>query len=115
MISNERGHFIEPGLKTLIIENVGNLVCPAAFDLGESEKIALLSTTEGEDKPGKYPLLFQEVKLIVITKMDLVPYLDWDYSKCEKHIRNVNPHARIIKLSAKTGLGMDEWYQYLSS
>jgi hydrogenase nickel incorporation protein HypB len=113
MIQSELGSFVRPGLKMLIIENVGNLVCPAAFDLGEDEKIALLSTTEGEDKPSKYPRLFLEAKVIVITKMDLVPHLDWSLQKCEEHIRRVNPHAKIILTSAKTGQGLDEWIKIL--
>ena len=77
MISRELGYFVRPEPQILVIENVGNLVCPAAFDLGETLKVALLSTTEGEDKPSKYPLLFHEAGLIVLTKMDLVPHLDW--------------------------------------
>jgi len=90
MIERELGLFIKPEPHLLIIENVGNLVCPAAFDLGEAMKIALLSCTEGEDKPSKYPLLFSEASLILLTKMDLVPHLDWNLALCEKHIRQVN-------------------------
>ena len=81
----------------LVIENVGNLVCPAAFDLGENQKVALLSTPEGEDKPLKYPLLFHEASLILITKMDLVPYLDWNLELCEQYIRRVNFSAPILR------------------
>lgn len=114
MIAKELGNFVTPDLDLLIIENVGNLVCPAAFDIGEDEKVALLSTTEGEDKPSKYPLLFHEATLIVITKMDLVPHLDWDLSLCLKHIRKVNSRAPIITLSAKTGDGMGAWIEYLT-
>ena len=101
--------------KLLVIENVGNLVCPAAFDLGESEKIALLSTTEGEDKPAKYPLLFHEADLIIVSKIDLCPYLDWNWEKCLSYIRKVNSKAPILLLSAKTGQGMKEWIDYISS
>ncbi|MBL7669883.1 MAG: hydrogenase nickel incorporation protein HypB [Bdellovibrionaceae bacterium] len=114
MIAKELGNFVSPDLDLLIIENVGNLVCPAAFDIGEDEKVALLSTTEGEDKPSKYPLLFHEATLIVITKMDLVPHLDWDLSLCLNHIRKVNSKAPIITLSAKSGDGMDAWIDYLT-
>jgi hydrogenase nickel incorporation protein HypB len=99
--------------KLLIIENVGNLVCPSAFDLGESKKVALLSTTEGEDKPEKYPVLFHKADLIIITKSDLIPYLDWDETKCLDSIHKVNPKARVIKLSSKTGEGMKLWYDFL--
>ncbi|HPI40322.1 MAG TPA: hydrogenase nickel incorporation protein HypB [Pseudobdellovibrionaceae bacterium] len=113
MIHHEIQKFIDPQTQLLIIENVGNLVCPAAFDLGENEKIALLSTTEGEDKPSKYPLLFHEASLIIITKMDLVPYLDWNLDKCLQHIRKVNSHAPILQLSAKTGVGLSDWFSFL--
>ena len=99
--------------KLLIIENVGNLVCPSAFDLGENKRVALLSTTEGEDKPEKYPVLFNKADLIIITKSDLIPYLDWDEVKCLDSIRKVNPKARIIKISSKTGEGMNLWYDFL--
>ncbi len=113
MIERQLGNFVKPDLDMLVIENVGNLVCPAAFDLGESEKVALLATTEGEDKPAKYPLIFAEADLVVITKMDLVPHLDWSLDHCIEHILSVNPRARIIQLSAKTGQGMGEWTDYL--
>lgn len=114
MIHGELNRFITPeSTELLVIENVGNLVCPAAFDLGENLKVALLSTTEGEDKPGKYPLLFHTANLIIITKIDLVPYLEWDRALCLSHIRKVNPKAPVIELSAKTGEGMKAWIDYL--
>jgi len=113
MIKNELGRFVRPEHKLLIIENVGNLVCPAAFDLGENMKIALLSSTEGEDKPSKYPLLFREAGLIILTKMDLLPHLEWNLELCESHIRKVNPTSPIIKLSARTGYGLDPWIDFL--
>ncbi len=97
----------------LFIENVGNLICPAAFELGEDFKIALLSSTEGEDKPVKYPVLFSDAKVVILTKMDLVPHLDWDVKKCRQYIRNINPGVYIFELSAKTGEGMDAWIDYL--
>jgi len=115
MIQKQLGAFVLPEHRLLIIENVGNLVCPASFDLGESMKVALLSTPEGEDKPSKYPLLFKEAGLIVITKMDLVPHLDWSLELCEQHIRKVNPMARILLLSAKTGEGLPEWFDFLET
>jgi hydrogenase nickel incorporation protein HypB len=101
------------GVKLLFIENVGNLVCPAAFDLGETFKIALLSTTEGEDKPVKYPTLFSTAPVAVLTKMDLVPHLDWDAAACRAALRQVRPGVYIFELSAKTGLGMEAWLDYL--
>ena len=115
MIRKELGGFVRPDLTHLVIENVGNLVCPAAFDLGENEKIALLSTTEGEDKPSKYPLLFHEASLILITKTDLIPHLDWSLEACEGHIRSVNSRAPILRVSARTGEGMESWLDFLMS
>ncbi|MBF0461710.1 MAG: hydrogenase nickel incorporation protein HypB [Magnetococcales bacterium] len=103
------------GSKTrlLIIENVGNLVCPAAFDLGEQMKIALLSVTEGEDKPLKYPTLFHHAPVVLITKVDLVPYLAWDRERCWSNIRQVRPDAQIFEVSAVSGAGMDAWIRFL--
>ncbi len=100
-------------IDVLFIENVGNLVCPASFGLGEQAKIALLSVTEGEDKPVKYPEIFSRAELAVITKIDLLPHLDCDISLCHKNIRLINPRIRIIRLSAKTGEGLDEWLGYV--
>lgn len=113
MIQRELGGFVSGEEDLLIIENIGNLVCPAAFDLGEQEKIAILSITEGEDKPIKYPVLFNQAKLVVITKMDLSPYLDYNLEKTKTYIRQVNPKAKIIEVSAKSGEGMDQWVSYL--
>ncbi|MBT4761762.1 MAG: hydrogenase nickel incorporation protein HypB [Bdellovibrionaceae bacterium] len=113
MVADELGVFVKPEVDLLFIENVGNLVCPSAFDLGEQIKVALLSTTEGEDKPIKYPVLFNKASLILITKTDLMPYLKWDKDKCVNYIRQVNSEAKIIFLSSETGEGLDEWYDYL--
>ncbi|MCK5071959.1 MAG: hydrogenase nickel incorporation protein HypB [Bacteriovoracaceae bacterium] len=113
MISRELGGFVSGEEDILVIENIGNLVCPAAFDLGENIKVALLSTTEGEDKPVKYPVLFNKANLIIITKIDLMPHLDWSLEKTKNYIRQVNPNAKIIALSAKSGEGMNEWVDYL--
>lgn len=101
------------GVKLLFIENIGNLVCPAAFDLGEHFKVALLSATEGEDKPVKYPTLFSMAPVVVLTKMDLVPHLDWDLTVCRRYLRTIRPDVQIMELSAKTGQGLDKWIQYL--
>ncbi len=98
----------QPG-SIMIIENVGNLVCPAMFDLGEKMKIAVISTTEGEDKPIKYPHMFRAVEWVVINKMDLAPHVDFDEETCRNNILQVNPGAKILCLSARTGEGMDEW------
>lgn len=101
------------GVKLLFIENIGNLVCPAAFDLGEHFKVALLSTTEGEDKPVKYPTLFSMAPVVVLTKMDLAPHLDWNLSRCREYLRQIHPGVFIFELSARTGQGMDAWIEYL--
>ena len=97
----------------LFIENVGNLICPAAFDLGEDFKIAVLSTTEGEDKPVKYPVIFSDAQVVVLTKTDLIPYLDWDLKKCRQSIQQINPGVFTFELSSKSGEGMDAWIGYL--
>ncbi|MCB1154400.1 hydrogenase nickel incorporation protein HypB, partial [bacterium] len=100
-------------LDVVFLENVGNLVCPAAFDLGEHFKVALLSVTEGEDKPIKYPSLFLGAPVVVLTKSDLIPHLDWDDRTARGYVRQVRPDAKIFELSAKTGDGMDRWIDYL--
>lgn len=89
----------------LFIENVGNLVCPAAFDLGEAHKVAILSVTEGEDKPVKYPDMFIASELMIVNKIDLLPYLDFDVGQCIAYARQVNPGIKVLQLSAKTGAG----------
>ncbi|MCH9806669.1 MAG: hydrogenase nickel incorporation protein HypB [Alphaproteobacteria bacterium] len=97
----------------MFIENVGNLVCPAMFDLGERMKVAIISTTEGEDKPLKYPHMFQAADLVIINKIDLAPHVDFDEERCLDNIGKVNPQAKVVQLSAKTGEGMDSWLDAL--
>ena len=97
----------------LLIENVGNLVCPAAWDLGESAKIVLFSVTEGEDKPLKYPKAFQVAKVAIITKLDLLPHVDFDLAGAIRYARDVNPLLRFLFLSARTGAGMEDWLAFL--
>ncbi|NER26108.1 MAG: hydrogenase nickel incorporation protein HypB [Symploca sp. SIO1C4] len=97
------------------VENVGNLVCPAEFEVGEHAKIALLSVTEGEDKPLKYPIMFQAADCLLITKMDLAPYLNIDLNKIESNVRQMNPHATIIPISAQTGEGLETWFQWIEN
>ena len=97
----------------LFIENVGNLVCPTAFDLGENFKVALMSVTEGEDKPVKYPSLFTQAPVVVLTKTDLIPHLDWDLARCRTLLNRVHPGIFLFELSARTGEGMDDWIGYL--
>ncbi len=97
----------------LFIENVGNLVCPAMFDLGERAKVAILSVTEGEDKPLKYPHMFKASKLMLLNKIDLLPYIKFDVEKCIEYAKEVNPHIKILQVSATNGEGMPEWYNWL--
>ena len=104
---------IPEGTEIVFIENVGNLVCPVAFDLGEDAKIALLSTPEGEEKPLKYPALFAAAEMILLTKCDLEQVLDWNYNTSVKNIKQVNPEARFMRISAKTGEGMENWTEFL--
>jgi hydrogenase nickel incorporation protein HypB len=104
---------VEEDTRLLFIENVGNMVCPTAFDLGEGFKLALLSTPEGEDKPIKYPVLFATAKAVILSKMDLADALDWDLSACRAYIQQVQPGAYTFELSAKTGDGMEAWIDYL--
>jgi hydrogenase nickel incorporation protein HypB len=100
-------------VKILFIENVGNLVCPASFDLGEQVRVVLLSTTEGEDKPLKYPPIFKSAHLVLLTKVDVAQVLGFDCAAAVENIRRVAPQAKIIQLSARSGEGFEEWLQYL--
>lgn len=99
----------------LIIENVGNLVCPSLFDLGESARIVVISVTEGEDKPLKYPTMFQSSDICIINKTDLLPYVDFDVEKAKEYALRVNHHLKFFEVSVKTGEGMDNWYNYLKN
>ena len=103
------------GLDYLFIENVGNLVCPSSYDLGERIRVALLSVTEGEDKPLKYPTLFNSADAAVITKMDIAEAVGFDREAALKNIREIRPGIRIFETSAKTGAGMAEWLNYLDT
>jgi hydrogenase nickel incorporation protein HypB len=97
----------------LFIENVGNLVCPALWDLGEAGKVAILSVTEGDDKPLKYPDIFAAARLMVLNKVDLLPYVDFDVPRCIDHARRVNPGIEVLLVSARTGQGMDTWVDWI--
>lgn len=99
----------------LMIENVGNLVCPAAFDLGEAHKVVIFSVTEGEDKPLKYPDMFRAADLVLLNKCDLLPYLEFDADLAEVNARRVHPGVWVMRLSATTGEGLDEWLAWLTS
>jgi len=107
-------HQIDPAERSLLmIENVGNLVCPAAFDLGEAHKVVVLSVTEGEDKPIKYPDMFRAASLMLLNKCDLLPHLDFDVELAIDYARRVNPAIEVIRVSAKTGEGMGDWLAWL--
>jgi len=97
----------------LLIENVGNLVCPALFDLGENARVVVVSVTEGDDKPLKYPHMFRSGQMLLINKIDLLPYVRFDVAKCIEHARRINPELQVLTLSAETGEGMRDWYDWL--
>ncbi len=99
--------------RLLFLENVGNLVCPASWDLGEAAKIVLFSVTEGEDKPLKYPKAFQQARYAVLTKVDLLPHLEFDLEAAIANARQVNPELRFFRTSARTGEGLPEWFSFL--
>ncbi|WP_343599940.1 hydrogenase nickel incorporation protein HypB [Mycobacterium sp.] len=113
MINRALGGLDLSRLNLVIIENVGNLVCPAEFDVGEHAKAMVYSITEGEDKPLKYPVMFRSVDLVLINKIDLVPHLDADVDNYIAHVRKVNTTATILPISARTGAGMDAWFGWL--
>lgn len=105
---------LNPPLNSVVmIENVGNLVCPALFDLGENAKVVILSVTEGEDKPIKYPHMFRASQIMIITKLDLLPYVQFDVQKCIEYARQVNPQIQVFQVSAQTGEGLEDWYKWL--
>ncbi len=99
----------------LIVENVGNLVCPAEFDLGEDARAAVLSVTEGNDKPVKYPLVFRESRAVLINKIDLLPYTDCDVDQLEKDLKQINPELMLFRVSAHSGEGFEPWLSWLES
>ena len=107
-------HNYDPAsLDLVVVENVGNLVCPAEFEVGEHAKVALLSVTEGEDKPLKYPVMFREADCLLITKTDLAPYLDVDLDQIEANVRQMNSEVTIFRVSAKTGEGLEAWFEWV--
>ncbi len=113
MIRDTFKEFDFDALDLLVVENVGNLVCPAEFKVGEDFKAMILSVTEGDDKPGKYPLMFHESKVLLINKIDLLPYVDCSVEKIKEEALKINPGMTIFEISCKTGEGLDAWYNWL--
>jgi hydrogenase nickel incorporation protein HypB len=113
MVEHAMDHLELEPYSLLFIENVGNLVCPAAFDLGENHKVAILSVTEGEDKPIKYPDMFAAADIMLLNKIDLLPYLKFDVAACIAFARKVNPNIKVIELSARSGQGFEQWLDWL--
>jgi len=115
MVSRALEQLDPPPHAWLMIENVGNLVCPALFDLGEQAKVVILSVTEGEDKPLKYPHMFRASRLMLLNKIDLLPHLRFDVARCIAYARQVNPSIEVLQVSAETGAGMKAWYAWLAA
>ena len=113
MIRDTFQEFNFDALDLLVVENVGNLVCPAEFKVGEDFKAMILSVTEGDDKPAKYPLMFHESKVLLINKIDLLPYVDCSIEKIRKEALKINPHMIMFEISCKTGEGLEAWYAWL--
>ncbi len=113
MVSQALGALDPPGGSVVVIENVGNLVCPALFDLGEACRVVLASVTEGADKPVKYPHMFRTADLVLVTKTDLLPYVDFDLARCAADVQRVSPGARILPVSARAEDGIADWYDWL--
>jgi hydrogenase nickel incorporation protein HypB len=105
----------QENLDLLLIENVGNLVCPSSYDLGEAAKIVLLSVPEGEDKPLKYPAIFVKSELLVLNKIDLLPYVSFDIARAREHARSIHPGMEILEVSCMTGEGLDQWMQWIQN
>ena len=106
---------LSPEFDFLFIENVGNLVCPAEFPLGEHQRVVLLSVTEGADKPLKYPVIFRNCDAVIFTKSDLLPYVDFDLDKAIEYVHDINPNAQTFAVSVKNGDGLQEWFSWLKS
>jgi hydrogenase nickel incorporation protein HypB len=114
MVAHGVERLAPPRGSVLLIENVGNLVCPALFDLGEQARVVIVSVTEGDDKPQKYPHMFRVADLLVINKIDLLPYVRFDMDRCIASARDINPSAQVLRVSAETGEGMPTWYDWLT-
>jgi len=115
LVQNALENFDLSSLDLLVIENVGNLVCPANYDLGEAKKIVMVSTTEGDDKPSKYPSMFRVSDVMIINKIDLLEYVDFDMKRVREHALAINPDLEIIELSCKTGEGLNVWIDWIKN
>jgi hydrogenase nickel incorporation protein HypB len=113
LVADALEHLDLTGIQLLVIENVGNLVCPSNYDLGEAIKVVVASTTEGDDKPLKYPAMFRNASVLIINKMDLVPHLDCDVSLLKRNALQINPSLKVFETSCKTGIGISEWCLWL--
>jgi hydrogenase nickel incorporation protein HypB len=113
--AHEHDHPHDPAARLLFIENVGNLVCPALWDLGEAAKVAILSVTEGDDKPLKYPDMFAAARLMVLNKIDLLPHVDFDVKRCIEYARRIHPDIEVLQVSATRGDGLSAWLAWLES
>jgi hydrogenase nickel incorporation protein HypB len=113
MLSRALKELDPPARSVLMVENVGNLVCPALFDLGEAARVVIMSVTEGEDKPLKYPHMFRAADVMILSKSDLLPHLEFDAARCVEYARRINPKLEVIELSATRGAGLDSWYAWL--
>lgn len=111
--SLESEHGTLAAMQLIFIENVGNLVCPVSFDVGEKHRVALVSTTEGHDKPAKYPKLFRTADIVLLNKIDLLPYVDFDCTQFEKYVHDINPNVPVLHLSCKTGEGLESWLKWV--
>jgi hydrogenase nickel incorporation protein HypB len=114
-ISKVLDSFDLKNLDVIFVENVGNLICPSHFDLGESFKLAMVSTTEGDDKPGKYPMLFREAKAVLLNKTDLIPYTNFNIKNFKKDLDSINPQITLFEVSCIKGGGLDDWFRWLES
>lgn len=112
-ISKVLDSFDLDNLDVLFVENVGNLICPSQFDLGETFKLAVVSTAEGDDKPGKYPMLFREAKAVLLNKIDLIPYTNFNTDNFKSDLRHINSQVPLLEISCTKGDGMGEWYRWI--
>jgi hydrogenase nickel incorporation protein HypB len=115
LVHEELGHFDLDALDVLVVENVGNLVCPAEFDLGETDKVMVLSVTEGDDKPTKYPVMFHVARVLLLNKIDLLPHVSFDVARASRDARALNLDLEIFPVSAKTGEGLEAWIAWLEA